>query len=519
MASSLPRLLLALTGLSALACVGGGALLSRHESVQRLPRDSTALERFALDLAEELSRLEALYGSHLSELASKTEDAFAAVGAAERVWGVRQVSVLGRADDPTRDSHARMGQGQQQDWAEPAFARERGLPGRPQRLLDPGLLEKPLTASGWIDTPGEPLLYWHRAATRRVVVLTVERATVAGRIDEALAEWLASAFAPLRKEGENTLLSGPGGVLVTAGVSGGDAPPDLLLPRPGRFGTWQVAAWDRRQTVIHYDWAWLGGGLGLALLITAGGVLVAWRVGSALRLAEQQVSFVNRVSHELRTPLTNILLHADLAAEAGTPPVRRRLAIVTEEARRLDRLIGNVLSFARRDQKPQPLKAEPLLVEPLVRAALEPCLPALERAGITVTVDIAPSLTAQGDADAVTQILGNLISNVEKYAASGGRLDIRAAHLANYLSLTISDAGPGIPAEEAERVFAPFHRLDDRTSARATGIGLGLAIARDLAERQGGSLRLEPPDAGAVFVLCLPAAESGIIPFPDAVAS
>jgi signal transduction histidine kinase len=108
-------------------------------------------------------------------------------------------------------------------------------------------------------------------------------------------------------------------------------------------------------------------------------------------------------------------------------------------------------------------------------------------------------------ADALAQIAGNLISNVEKYAAAGGVLELQSALEGNTLIVRIADCGPGIPAVDRERVFQPFERVDSRVNEGSSGTGLGLAIARELAERMGGTLALVPSEIGACFELRVPA--------------
>ncbi|HRQ90371.1 MAG TPA: ATP-binding protein, partial [Bacteroidia bacterium] len=113
-------------------------------------------------------------------------------------------------------------------------------------------------------------------------------------------------------------------------------------------------------------------------------------------------------------------------------------------------------------------------------------------------------------------------SNVEKYAASGRLVRILVEARGDRTAVQVRDAGPGIPRRERERIFLPFHRLDDRTAEGASGTGLGLSIARDLAEGMGGSLRLLPagPEPGCAFELLLPAsADAKVIAFPESRAS
>jgi signal transduction histidine kinase len=245
----------------------------------------------------------------------------------------------------------------------------------------------------------------------------------------------------------------------------------------------------------------------LAVFVAALGVLIFGQQTRAAALAAQRVSFVNRVSHELRTPLTNILLNIDLATDTLDDAPReatRRLDLVQEEARRLGRLIDNVLTFSRHEQGK--LRVEPRACIPasVIAAVVEQFAPSLARRALEVrcTGDVAnPCLL---DADAFAQILANLVSNVEKYVP-GGVVEIGGELREETLTVTVTDQGPGIPAEAAERIFLPFERLDSRINEGASGTGLGLAIARDLAVAMGGTLRLAPSTRGACFELRIPA--------------
>src|SRR5690606_38541242 len=108
------------------------------------------------------------------------------------------------------------------------------------------------------------------------------------------------------------------------------------------------------------------------------------------------------------------------------------------------------------------------------------------------------------DADAVGQIVANLVSNVEKYAASGGSLVIATRQDADRAVVRVTDRGPGIAAAHEGKVFTPFYRVSDRVTDGVTGTGIGLAIARDLARAGGGDLVLVPAGTGACFELILP---------------
>jgi signal transduction histidine kinase len=107
------------------------------------------------------------------------------------------------------------------------------------------------------------------------------------------------------------------------------------------------------------------------------------------------------------------------------------------------------------------------------------------------------------DTDAVEQIVGNLVSNVEKYGAGGKHLELTSRHRGEQVEITVADRGPGLPPRERQRIFEPFYRVNDALTGGVGGTGIGLAISRDLARLHGGDLQLEPSQAGASFRLTL----------------
>jgi signal transduction histidine kinase len=123
-----------------------------------------------------------------------------------------------------------------------------------------------------------------------------------------------------------------------------------------------------------------------------------------------------------------------------------------------------------------------------------------------VELNLVDHEPAQLDADALIQIAANLVSNVEKYAAAGGYLGLTLTRDPGQdaIVLVVRDHGPGISPRHRNRVFRPFQLLDDRVNAGVSGAGLGLSIARDLAEKMGGTLSLVPAARGAAFELRLP---------------
>jgi signal transduction histidine kinase len=205
--------------------------------------------------------------------------------------------------------------------------------------------------------------------------------------------------------------------------------------------------------------------------------------------------------------LTNILLNIDLSlemlADQADRPVHR-LALVQEEAHRLRRLVDNVLTFSSIEQKKQRFETHPCVPDDVIQGVIHQFDTAFARREFIVKYRGNAARLCRLDADALTQILANLFSNVEKYAPQGV-VTIEAELRSDLLAITVSDTGPGVPAGEAERVFQPFERVNGHISEGASGTGLGLSIARELALGMGGALRLVPGRTGASFELQVPA--------------
>jgi signal transduction histidine kinase len=225
------------------------------------------------------------------------------------------------------------------------------------------------------------------------------------------------------------------------------------------------------------------------------------------REAAARVRFVNQVSHELRTPLTNIRLYAELLEQRlGEDDQRSReqLGVIVAECHRLSRLIGNVLTFARHRRGRLKLRPVRAVIDDTVAEVVRQFRPALAGRGVEVVFSAGAPEAFAFDRDAVEQVLGNLLSNVEKYAASGGAVELVTRQLAERVEVRVADQGPGIPATKADTVFEPFTRLSDRLSDGVAGTGIGLSISREIARLHGGDLRLQASEKGACFVLELP---------------
>ena len=215
-------------------------------------------------------------------------------------------------------------------------------------------------------------------------------------------------------------------------------------------------------------------------------------------------ALIASVSHDLRTPLTTIkALAHDLRASGD-----ERAVTIEEEADRLNHLVADLLDLSRLQAGSVPLHLELNAVDDLIGALLQRVSAALDGRQVKVTLDDQGSLlVGRFDLAQSLRVLVNLVENAHKYAPAGLPIELRAWREDKHLSIAVSDRGPGVPADEQDRIFQPFYRPPGKTPD-VGGAGLGLAIARRLAEAQGGALTYEPrPGGGSTFTLRLPGAD------------
>ncbi|WP_105969200.1 sensor histidine kinase [Streptomyces geranii] len=219
--------------------------------------------------------------------------------------------------------------------------------------------------------------------------------------------------------------------------------------------------------------------------------------------AAQQRRFVADAAHELRSPLTTLLASLEVALaypERTDWPAAATTA--ARQTRRLQALAEDLLLLARLDTRTPTTDPDTVDLTALV-ARLTEQYPLAERP-LTLTCDSTASAHAHGNPGEYERLLRNLIDNAARHAAH--RIQITIRNQDDWVDLTVHDDGPGVPTEDAERIFERFVRLDDARSRDHGGTGLGLAIARDLAHRHRGTLTLAPRTLGACFRLRLPRA-------------
>ncbi len=254
----------------------------------------------------------------------------------------------------------------------------------------------------------------------------------------------------------------------------------------------------------------------LIVAIAVGSFLIVADVHRQLKLARQKTDFVSNVSHELKTPLTSIRMFSELLAEERdtTPEKRRRfLGIITAETARLSRLINNVLDFSRMERGEKKYDFKRCDLRGIVEDAVESCRPKLEESGFDLRFDAPENTVAvDGDRDALSQVILNLLSNAEKYSAGAGKEIVvritRSGVPVEHAAIEVLDRGLGVPKGSEERIFEKFYRADDSLDSGIEGSGLGLTLARQITRAHGGDLVYAPRDGGGSAFTCpLPAAK------------
>jgi heavy metal sensor kinase len=223
---------------------------------------------------------------------------------------------------------------------------------------------------------------------------------------------------------------------------------------------------------------------------------------------DRQRQFMADASHELRTPLSIVRNAATVTLEKERPPdeYRQALRVVSEESRRLSRLVEDMMTLARADTGHHPLRPNRFCLAELMAEVARASAMLGRPRGVGVVFHLGGEAPMFGDEDLVRRMLLNLVENAVAHAPTGTEVTLGLAREAQVWTVSVQDHGPGIPASEQTRVFDRFHRVERAEASVHPGAGLGLAIARWIAEAHGGTLSLAASDAGGTtFVAHLPA--------------
>jgi len=223
---------------------------------------------------------------------------------------------------------------------------------------------------------------------------------------------------------------------------------------------------------------------------------------SRARKAERD--FLANVSHDLKTPLTSIVGFSQAIMDGlGGEEVAW---VINQEAGRMSRMVDQLLELARLEAGVAAEMESPVDLLAVLRRCGEDFRSRLEKKGVSLEVDLPERLPqVRGDPDMLTRLFANLLDNGLKYTPQGDRVTL-SARLASprAVEVVVADTGPGIPPESLSRIFDRFYRLEQHRPG-GKGLGLGLAIAKEIVEAHGGKIWAESePDQGAKFIVSLP---------------
>jgi signal transduction histidine kinase len=247
----------------------------------------------------------------------------------------------------------------------------------------------------------------------------------------------------------------------------------------------------------------------LALVMAAGVFFVAGAAAREVRLAELKSNFVASVSHDLKTPLALIQLFAE-TLELGRVRTPERAAeyyrIINGEAKKLTRLIENILDFSRMEAGLRPYRTSPADLGEVTRDVVTRLQSQFEQGRFTVTTRIDPGLPAVDiDTGAVQQAIENVLANAMKYSREERDIDVHVSRRGAQVAIAITDRGIGIPRHLQRRIFRKFYRVDSGLGGGPQGTGLGLAIVDHTMRGHGGSIDVvSEPGRGSTFTLAFP---------------
>ena len=198
------------------------------------------------------------------------------------------------------------------------------------------------------------------------------------------------------------------------------------------------------------------------------------------------------IAHELRTPLSLILGHAEAVHDGVLPPTLENFEIIREEAARLEHLVDDLRTLSLADAGELPINLQTIEPQRLLQEVASLYQYQTQKKNVSLELDIAsPLSTIEVDPGRMTQVLTNILDNALRHTPEGGRIVLSAKQVQDQIELTVQDSGPGLKAEDIERIFERFYRTDSSRQREDGGSGLGLAIARSIVHAHGGQLSAE----------------------------
>lgn len=213
------------------------------------------------------------------------------------------------------------------------------------------------------------------------------------------------------------------------------------------------------------------------------------------------------LAHELRTPLTSVRGYHEAIADGVLPADRATFARVDAELSRIERLVQDLGTVSRAEERRLDLRLRPVHVADLVTSAADSAALSYQHTGVTVRTDLTTEdAQVRVDPDRLHEALANLIANAVRHTPAGGTVTLRSRTTRSWVQIEVADTGEGIAAEHLPRVFERFYRVGGGRSRDTGGSGIGLTITRALLKAQGGDIQAQSPGPGqgATFIISLP---------------
>ena len=242
-------------------------------------------------------------------------------------------------------------------------------------------------------------------------------------------------------------------------------------------------------------------------------------IQAQLRAREEQVredekrrsDLVAFLAHDLKTPLTSVVGYLTLLRDKPDMDREQRCKytrIALDKAERLEELLGEFFDITRMDLGAEEAEMETIQLTVLLEQLADEFYPLFAEKNLTCKTAIEHQLLVRGEPDKLARVFDNVLRNAVSYSAPGGRVDVAARRVGERVEVTVTNEGLEIPEGELARIFQKFYRLDAARSSRTGGAGLGLAIAKEIVERHGGTIRAESNGKSTSFVIELPAWEA-----------
>jgi two-component system sensor histidine kinase SenX3 len=242
----------------------------------------------------------------------------------------------------------------------------------------------------------------------------------------------------------------------------------------------------------------------------------------ARRLDEVRRDFIANISHELKTPIASVSLLAEALDHAADEPeqVRRFADRLSVESTRLAHITGEVIELSRLQARDALRRDELLDIDRIVAAAVDQNRVVAAAKGVEVAVRAKSGAEVYGDQALLVVAVHNLVANAIAYSSEGGRVGVGVHVDGDAVEISVADQGIGIAADDLDRVFERFYRVDQARSRNTGGSGLGLSIVKHTVQNHGGDVRVwSRPGRGSTFTIRLPLAEPPVTPTTDAAES